>query len=387
MFSNRIVPLCPVIALTALLAGCGPVADRSTSAQPSSTPLTVNAQPAAVVDMPVTYEATGTVQVRVTTLLSARTMGRISEIRVQPGDTVKAGQVVAVLDARDLETASRQAEAAREEAQNALPEVDSAVAASQAQLELAEATFRRMKMLFDEKSITPQEFDEAQARLKTARASHAMSQAKRQQIEARIRQADENVAQAKLQAGFAQVTAPFAGTVIERKAEPGMLASPGTPIVALEQSGAHRLEAAVDETKLGRIRVGTPVRVEFDALDKKTSGRVSEIVPTLDAGSHSFTVKIDLPGQPGLRSGMFGRALFEFGTRRTLVVSAGALVNDGQVARIFIADGGVARGRMVTTGVRVGDQVEILSGLSAGEQVIVRPPQGLSDGARIEVRP
>jgi RND family efflux transporter MFP subunit len=387
MFLNRIVPLCPVIALTALLTGCGPAADRSTSAQPSSTPLTVNAQPTALVDMPETYEATGTVQARVTTLLSARTMGRISEIRVQPGDTVKAGQVVAVLDARDLETASRQAEAAREEAQNALPEVDSAVAASQAQLELAEATFHRMKMLFDEKSITPQEFDEAQARLKTARASHAMSQAKRRQLEARIRQADESVAQAGLQASFAQVTAPFAGTVIERKAEPGMLASPGTPIVALEQIGAHRLEAAVDETKLGRIRVGTPVRVEFDAFDKQTSGRVSEIVPALDAGSHSFTVKIDLPGQPGLRSGMFGRALFEFGTRRTLVVPAGALVNDGQVARIYIADGGVARGRMVTTGVRVGDHVEILSGLSAGEQVIVRPPQSLSDGARIEVRP
>jgi len=96
---------------------------------------------------PVTYEATGTVQVRVTTLLSARTMGRISEIRVQPGDTVKAGQVVAILDARDLEAATRQAQAAREEAQNALPEADGAVAASYAQLELAEATFRRMKML------------------------------------------------------------------------------------------------------------------------------------------------------------------------------------------------------------------------------------------------
>jgi len=350
-------------------------------------PLAVNAQLAALVDMPETYEATGTVQARVTTLLSARTMGRISEIRVQPGDTVKAGQVVAVLDARDLETASRQAEAAREEAQNALPEVDSAVAASQAQLELAEATFHRMKMLFDEKSITPQEFDEAQARLKTAHASHAMSQAKRRQLEARIRQADESVAQAGLQASFAQVTAPFAGTVIERKAEPGMLASPGTPIVALEQSGAYRLEAAVDETRLGRIRVGTPVRVGFDAFDKQTSGRVGEIVPALDAGSHSFTVKIDLPGQPGLRSGLFGRAFFEFGIRRKLVVPVGALVNDGQVARVFIADGGVARGRMVTTGVRVGDQVEILSGLSAGEQVIVRPPQGLSDGARIEVRP
>lgn len=387
MFSNKIVPLYSALALAALLAGCGSGTDSSRKAEPSSAPLTVNAQLATLANLPETYEATGTVRARVTTLLSARTMGRISEIRVQPGDSVKAGQVVAVLDARDLEAASRQAEAARAEAQDALPEVDSGVAASQAQLELASSTFRRMKLLFDEKSITPQEFDEVQARLKTARASHAMSQAKRRQLEAHIRQADESVAQAELQASFAQVTAPFAGTVIERKAEPGMLASPGTPIVVLEQGGAYRLEAAVDESKLGRIRVGTPVRVGLDAFDRQTPSRVGEIVPALDAGSHSFTVKVDLPGQPGLRSGMFGRALFDFGTRRTLAVPAGALVNDGQVARVFLADGGVARGRMVTTGVRVGDQVEILSGLSAGEAVIVRPPQGLADGARIEVRP
>ena len=387
MFSSRIVPLYPALALAALLAGCGSGTDSLRKAGPSSAPISVNAQPAALISLPETYEATGTVRARVTTLLSARTTGRVSEIRVQPGDGVKAGQVVAILDARDLEAATRQAQAARSEAQSALPEVDSAVAASQAQLELAEATFRRMKLLFDEKSITPQEFDEAQARLKTARAGHEMSQAKRRQLDARIRQADESVAQAELQASFAQVTAPFAGTVIERKAEPGMLASPGTPIVALEQCGAYRLEAAVDETKLGRIRVGMPVRVAFDVVDKQTPARVGEIVPALDAGSHSFTVKIDLPGQPGLRSGLFGRAFFEFGTRRALVVPAGALVSDGQVARVYVANGGVARGRMVTAGLRVGDQVEILSGLSAGEAVIVHPPQGLSDGSRIEVRP
>ncbi|MGO9240329.1 MAG: efflux RND transporter periplasmic adaptor subunit [Bryobacteraceae bacterium] len=387
MFSSKTLPLYPTLALAALLAGCGPAADQSKRAEPSAPPLAVHAQPAAVVNLPETYEATGTVRARVTTLLSARTTGRISEVRVQSGDSVKAGQVVAVLDARDLEAALRQAEAAHAEAQDALPEVDSAVAAAQAQLELAEATFRRMKMLFDEKSITEQEFDEAQARLKTARAGREMSQARRRQLEARIRQAGEGVAQARLQASFAQVTAPFAGTVIERKAEPGMLASPGTPIVSLEQSGAYRLEAAVDETKLGRIRIGTPARVELAAFDRQTPARVSEIVPALDAPSHSFTVKIDLPGQPGLRSGLFGRALFEFATRPALVVPVAALVSDGQVTRIYVADGGVARGRLVSTGVRAGDQVEILSGLSAGEVVIAAPPPVLSDGARIEVRP
>ena len=387
MSSSKLVSFFSALTLAVLLTGCGFGTEQASRPQPASAPVEVSARPAAQIELPEAYEATGTVRARVTTTLSARTMGRISEIRVQPGDSVKAGQVVAVLDARDLETASRQAKAARAEAQDALPEVESAVAASQAQLELAEATYRRMKQLLDDKSITPQEFDEAQARLKTARANHEMSLSKRRQIDARIRQADEGVAQTELQASFAQVTAPFAGMVIERRAEQGMLASPGTSIVVVEQSGAYRLEASVDESKLGRIRVGMPVRVGLDAFDKQLPARVGEIVPALDAGSHSFTVKIDLPGQPDLRSGLFGRAFFELGKRRTLVVPADALVTEGQVVRVYVAENGAAHGRLVTTGARSGDQLEILSGLSAGEMVIVHPPQALSDGARIEVRP
>ena len=244
-----------------------------------------------------------------------------------------------------------------------------------------------MKSLFDEKSITAQEFDEAQARLKTARATYEMARAKRRQLDSRVHQADEAVTQAKLQASFANVTAPFAGTVIERKAEPGMLASPGTPIVVIEQGGAFRLEASVDETRLAKIRPGMAVRVHLDAFDKDFSARVGEVVPALDPGSHSFIVKVNLPGVPGLRSGVFGRALFEFGQRETLAVSASALVHEGQIDRLFVAAGNVARGRMVKAGVRSGDIVEILSGLIAGELVIDHPPQTLADGARIEVRP
>jgi len=214
-----------------------------------------------------------------------------------------------------------------------------------------------------------------------------MARAKRQQLDARVHQADEAVAQTKLQASFANVIAPFAGTVIERKAEPGMLASPGTPIVVIEQGGAYRLEASVDETRLAKIRAGMTVRVHLDAFDKDLSARVGEVVPALDPGSRSFTVKINLPAVQGLRSGVFGRALFEFGDRETLAVPASALVHDGQVDRLFVAENGVARGRLVKAGMRSGEQVEILSGLSVGEPVIDRPPQGLSDGARIEVRP
>jgi RND family efflux transporter MFP subunit len=387
MFLSKTLWAVPATILFGIVAGCSSGTSESAKKAESAAPIAVSAQRAPTMKLPEVYEATGSVRARVTTVLSARTMGSVLDVRVQPGDPVKAGQVVAVLDARDIETSRRQAEAGRTEAQDAQPEADSGVEAAKAQLDLAESSHRRMKSLFDEKSITAQEFDEAEARLKTARASYEMAKAKRRQLDARVHQADEAVAQTKLQASFANVTAPFAGTVIERKAEPGMLASPGTPIVVIEQGGAYRLEASVDETRLAKIRAGMAVRVHLDAFDKDIDARVGEVVPALDAGSHSFTVKINLPPVAGLRSGVFGRALFEFGERETLAVPGSALVHDGQVDRLYVAESGIARGRLVKAGMRSGDLVEILSGLSAGELVIDRPAQALADGARIEVRP
>lgn len=387
MFSSKALWAVPATVLLGLLAGCSSSTNESAKKAEGAKPLAVSARKASTLKLPEIYEATGSVRARVTTVLSARTMGSILEVRVQSGDAVKAGQVIAVIDARDIDTSRRQAEAGRRAAQDSQPEADSAVEAAQAQLDLAQSSQRRMKSLFDDKSITAQEFDEVQARLKTARAAYEMARAKRHQLDARVGQADEAVAQTKLQASFANVTAPFAGTVIERKAEPGMLASPGSPIVVIEQGGAYRLEASVDETRLAKIRPGMLVRVHLDAFDKEFAARVSEVVPALDPGSHSFIVKVNLPGVAGLRSGVFGRLLFEFGERETLAVPASTLVHEGQIDRLFVAEGNAARGRMVKAGARSGDMVEILSGLSAGELVIERPPQTLADGARIEVRP
>ncbi len=387
MFLSKTLRAVSATVLLGVLAGCGPGTTEAQKKVESDAPLAVTVSKAAVVKLPELYEATGSVRARVTTVLSARTMGSILEVRVQPGDSVKAGQVVATIDARDSETSHRQAEAARREAQDAQPEADSGVAAAKAQLDLAESSHRRMKSLFDDKSITAQEFEEADARLKAARAAYEMARAKRHQLDSKLQQADEAVAQTKLQASFANVIAPFAGTVIERKAEPGMLAAPGTPILVIEQAGAYRLEASVDETRIAKIRPGMTVRVHLDAFDKEFAARVDEVAPALDPGSHSFIVKVGLPGILGLRSGVFGRAEFQFGERETLTVRSAAVVHDGQIDRLFVAEGVAARGRMVKTGARSGELVEILSGLSAGELVIDRPPQGLADGARIEVRP
>jgi multidrug efflux pump subunit AcrA (membrane-fusion protein) len=371
-----------LILTTVLLAGCGAKheATKAADARPvAATVARVEEQ-----NVPEMYEATGTVKARSTTVLSARLMGAIRELRPQPGETVRAGQLVAVIDAREIEAALRQARAGRDEAQNGMPEVVSAIAAAQAQLDLANSTFARMKSLADQKSITAQELDEVSARRRMAEAQLEMARAKRLQLQQKIQQASEAVAQAEAQKSYLEVRAPFAGLVVERKAEPGMLASPGMPLLVLEQAGGYRLEAAVEESRLAKIRPGMNVQVKLEGAEER-AGRVEEVVPALDAGSRTFTVKIGLSGGL-LRSGMFGRAGFPMGERKALTVPASSVRKQGQVEQVMVVTGGVGRIRMVTTGARSGARLEILSGLSAGDTVVSSLSPEMEDGTKIEVR-
>ncbi|MBI5085564.1 MAG: efflux RND transporter periplasmic adaptor subunit [Acidobacteria bacterium] len=385
MFWNKWTVGAAVAAMALATAACGGERAARTSKAGEAAAVPVQVAKVTEESIPDEYEASGTVRARTTSVLSARVMGYIREVRVQAGDAVRAGQVVAVLEAKEVESAVRQAEASRAEARSATPEVNNAIVAARAQLDLANSTHKRMQSLFDQKSITPQEMDEATARQRMAQANFEMARAKMSQLEQKIRQADEAVAQAELMKGYTQLAAPFAGMVIERKAEPGMLASPGMPILVVEQAGNYRLEAAVEESRLSSIRPGMAVRVEVESLGKSVDARVEEIVPALDAGSRTFTVKIGLPGGM-LRSGMFGRARFAGGHSQALTIPLAALVEMGQVRKVYVVQGGVARGRLVTTGTVHGGRIAVLSGLSAGEAVAAPAPVGLVDGGKVEVR-
>ncbi len=112
---------------------------------------------------------------------------------------------------------------------------------------------------------------------------------------------------------YTRIAAPFAGVVTARSVEPGNLAAPGAPLLTIEREGAYRLEASVDESRLPFVKAGQAVDVALEALDRRLTARVSEIVPAVDAASRAYIVKIDLPALPNLRSGMFGRAWFPDG--------------------------------------------------------------------------
>lgn len=377
----------PVFLPILLLAGCGGAPPRETRGESKATPVAVQTVLVSQEELPSIYEATGTVRARTEAAISSKIMGYVREVKVAAGDRVRQGQLLVTIDSRDLDAGYRQAEAASAEVRGARAEADNAVAAAQAGLDLAQVTFERMRGLFEKKSITNQEFDEASARLKMARASHQQAVSKRQQLASRMAQAEAALASAAVMRDYATITAPFDGTVTAKSVEPGNMATPGAPLLTIERQGAFRLELPVEESRLATVRPGQNVEVELESVNKTFEARVSEVVPAVDAASRSFLVKIDLPSVPQLRSGVFGRARFTLGHRRGLAAPAAAIVERGQLASVLVAEGGVARARLVTLGGKLPDRVEILSGLNPGDRIIYPLPAGLADGARVEVRP
>ncbi len=370
-----------IFVLAALLAACGSRTEPVPKAAPE--PVAVQTETVAAADLPDVYRASGTIRARYTAAVAAKIVAVIREVRVQAGDRVAAGQTLVLLDDRDLQTAVRRAEAARAEAQNALAEADNAIAAARAQLDLAGTTHRRFQDLLAKKSVSQQEYDESAARLRSAEAALQMAEARRRQVGSRIEQAEAEVAAAKVALGYATITAPFAGLVTERRADPGSLATPGTLLLMIEQEGGLRLEASLDESRLALARSGQSVEVEIDGLGRTLTGRVTEIVPAVDPATRTFTAKIDLPAASGLRAGMFGRALFPSGRRKAVLVPAAAVLERGQIQSVYVVSGDTARLRLVTLGPAQDARREVLSGLTAGEKVVLAPPASLTDGGRV----
>jgi RND family efflux transporter MFP subunit len=168
--------------------------------------------------------------------------------------------------------------------------------------------------------------------------------------------------------------------------EPGNLALPGAPLLTIEQAGAYRLEALVEESRSREMHTGRPTTVTLDSLGRTFTCRVSEIAPAIDAASRAFLVKIDLPPTEGLSSGLYGRARFTSTARQVLAIPAVALREQGQLRSVMVIDGNIARTRLITTGEKREEMVEVLSGLNPGERIASPAPLALADGGRVEVR-
>jgi RND family efflux transporter MFP subunit len=325
--------------------------------------------------LPATVDAVGTVRPAISATLSPQVMGVITSVAVHEGDRVHSGEVLVTIDSTELSSQLERAHAATVAMQQ-----QSAAAATDAAL--AASTLKRYQMLKDEKSVSPQEFDEVQSRAQSAEAR--LSMAHSQEAESKAAEAT-----ARTMRGYARILAPFDGVVTERKVDPGALAAPGSPLLTVEKSGLLRLEVSVDESLLSSLRAGGEVPVVIDSLGATPiQGKIAEISPAADAASRSFLVKINLPAAAGLHSGIFGHAILPQGTRQAVLIPRAAIVARGSMQSVYVVGPDqIAVVRYITTGDAHGAQVEVLSGLSAGETLAASPGERELSGKRIEAEP
>jgi RND family efflux transporter MFP subunit len=325
--------------------------------------------------VPQNVRSTGTVHARETAIISAQVMGRIQQVLVHPGDSVRAGQILVVLDDAALRASSEQAQAAVRAAQGQQ-------AAAQTDANLAASTLERYRQLQAEKSVSPQEMDEVARRTE---AAAARLDAVRAQTEAARSQANG----AATMLGYTRLHAPYSGVVTARMADPGTMAAPGVPLLQVDQAGALQLQTTVDETAISAIHKGMKVQVTIDrAASTALSGTIAEINAGADPTSHSFLVKIDLPTSSQLRAGMYGTAEFPNGLRQAILILRSAVVSRGSLACVYVLDSrGIAQLRYVTLGAAQGNLVEVLSGIAAGEKLVDAPADRDLAGRRIEVQP
>ncbi|MBW2363394.1 MAG: efflux RND transporter periplasmic adaptor subunit [Deltaproteobacteria bacterium] len=289
------------------------------------------------------YEsASGTVFSARHTTISSKILARIEAITVRAGDEIEANTVVVRLDSRDLEA---RLSAAREN-----------VTGARAALTLAESERARIGGLFESKVASRRQLDRADAALRMARAA--------------LEHAQQGVADAEVGASHAEIRSPVSGRVIDRLAEPGDTAAPGAPLLRVYDPGAMRLEAPVRESLAVRLTAGQPLAVYVESLDLSLKGEIDEIVPAAEPGARTFLIKVRLPHDARLFSGMFGRVRIPAGEGERLRIPRSAVESIGQLEYATVIDGGAASRRMITTGPAVDENdVVVLSGLSEGEHV------------------
>jgi RND family efflux transporter MFP subunit len=316
------------------------------------------------------YETSGTVKAKTTSLIASRTMGTVTSVKVKGGTRVKAGDLLLILDDREASQRVAAAEAGYREAQKALE------SAAQDK-SLAEVTRERYRNLYQEKAVTLQEMDQIETQGKVAglnheRAGEAVSRARALLEEARI------------QEGFTRIRAAEPGVVTEKRIEAGSLASPGTPLMTVEDTSGFRLEAYVDERLSGRVKVGTPVSVVFESPTRRIPGTIGEVFPAVDPATRTFLIKIALR-DPSLKSGLFGRVLIPDGRKEVLLIPQEAAVEKGQLTGVYaVDDRGIMMYRLIKLGRLYGEKVEVLSGLKAGDRIAVKGLDKAVDGGLVK---
>lgn len=360
-------------------------------------------------------ELTGTVTGETSVALSTKLMSEITLLKVEEGERVKAGQVLAQIDDADIKAMRSEAAAYRAEATAALSEVQAVVAQGEAGKAQAQAAvkqaqaayddarrdFERAERLAQEDSIPRAQRDKAELGMKVAqenlnRAKSAVAQAdaaiaqaksKTPQIEAKQQQAAAKDTQAAALQSYASLVAPFDGVVTKKFFKQGQLAIPGQPILMVEDVRGFRAQLAVPDNLLSSLTQGQKLEVVLeraDGVQTATSGRIVVLGAAADPASHTVKVELALAPTPGLFSGRFARVRLPAGEKTTLAVPESAILREGDVTYVWrVSPNGVLAQVPVEIGPAREGQVPVVRGLSVNDVIVAKPLPELFAGARV----
>jgi RND family efflux transporter MFP subunit len=339
---RRILFVVPVITLM-VLAGCKRSHEKAEA--PKLPPATVRTLVAEAKPLAATEEVVGTVRSKTRAIIEARVGGRIEALLVSPGQLVKPGDLIAQLDVREIQARLDQAKAT---------------------LEQADRDLERYTALIKQNVLTKAEYDTAETRQRVAQGA---------------------VVEAETMLGYAKVVAPFDGVITRKLSDVGDQAAPGRGIVELEDPAALRVEANVPEGLVSFVKLGAKMAVYAAEKSGATEAAISEVAPAADPASRTVLVKLDLPADSGLRLGQFVRVAVPVGEKTSLRLPKSAVVVRGQMEMVFVDTNHVAQMRLVKTGRKSNGDVEIVSGLDAGERVVVDGAGTLLDGQPLQEQP
>lgn len=285
----------------------------------------------------------GTIRAVRETMIGSRLLARIIDVQLKAGQKVQEGEVLVRLDDTDLQAKLKQARAA--------------VASAEATFAQAMRDEKRYAALLKSKTISRQDYEKAA----TAERSS----------EAELHRAEGVVNEVQATLEWATVRAPMDGTVIDKKVDIGDLVRPGQVLVTLFDPKRMQLVASVRESLACRLELGQSIEVEIEGLNKQSTGTISEIVPEAQTASRAFQVKVTGPCPAGVYTGMFGRILIPLDEEQILVVPRLAARNVGQLEFVDAVERGRSCRRAVRTGRAFTEDIEVLSGLHEGEQVVI----------------
>ncbi len=323
----------PMMAITFIIVGIT-ACSGSEETWIATTPETVQAELYTVESTSLIseYTTSGIVTSDHRVAISSRLSGYIRNINVREGSRVEKGDVLFRVDPVDAKQALAQAEA---------------------DLADAAADRDRFKSLLAENAISQQQFDKAALRYKLAASK---------------------VAQARNQLTYAEVRAPLGGVVVQKHMNNGDLASPGVPILVLEDPSHLLVETHISEQYLADIQVGDSVELHIASIDTPVSATVRQVVPAADAGSYQFLVKLSLPTHKAVHPGMFAEVVFDVGQRQGLVIpESGVVERHGMTAVYRVDDDNILRYRLVRLGPRQAAGVEVVAGLNSGQRIVAAP--------------